>query len=394
MFSNVFLVYAWSIAGLWLVAFVWTIYCVKKQKPLGLDKNPGSRRGAPFVSIIVPARNEADRVLEKSIRSMLAQTYKNYELIVLNDRSTDNTKEILENLKFCLPQSVFRIIDGVEPTKDWLGKPHALEQAFRAAKGDWILATDADIIFAPEALQTVARYAEENRFDALTLIPKQIFGSFWEKFFMPVFGWFCIIAMPPHRVNNPNRRESMGVGNFFMFRRACLEKIGGFASVRHEIAEDLRLAEILKKQKFNLRIDYAPALITTRMYTSFREIWEGFTKNLFSGMKFSVTKTVLGTLSIFLFGVLPAFFALIFLAFDNFSFFAPFFLAYLLQASIFVFLHREWQGNALYALLAPCGLLMFLLILLNSTIKILSGKGVTWKSRPIYKQSGVRPTPD
>ncbi|MET0753212.1 MAG: glycosyltransferase family 2 protein, partial [Pyrinomonadaceae bacterium] len=345
----------------------------------------------PFVSILVPARDEAHRVLEKSISSIFNQTYNNYELIILNDRSTDNTGEILQNLQSEIQNSKFKIIDGVEPDKTWLGKPHALHQAFQKSKGEWILTTDADIIFAPETLQTAVNYAEKNNFDALTLIPKQIFGSFWERFFMPVFGWFCLLAMPTHRVNDANRKESMGVGNFFLFRRASLEKINGFESVKAEVAEDLKLAEILKNQKFNLRIDYAPELIETRMYSGFRDIWEGFTKNLFSGMKFSLPKTVFGSLSIFLFGVLPIFLAFIFLAFGQISFFAPLLIVYVLQVLIFMFLQREWQGNISYAFLAPFGLLMFLLILLNSTVKVLSGKGVTWKNRPIYEQGGVEP---
>ncbi len=97
-FQNFLIVFAWSIAILWLIGFIWTIYCLKKQKTLEIksDKIPANQT---FVSILVPARNEAHRILEKSISSMLDQTYKNYELIVLNDRSTDNTREILEKLK-------------------------------------------------------------------------------------------------------------------------------------------------------------------------------------------------------------------------------------------------------------------------------------------------------
>lgn len=386
--SENFLVFlAWSIVALWFSALVWTIYCLKKQKPLNrvetveLEKNP-------FVSILVPARNEADRVLEKSIQSMLDQIYKNYELIVLDDRSIDDTKKILE--RFEIRDSRFEIVDGVEPDKTWLGKPHALHQAFQKAKGEWILTTDADIIFAPETLQTVVAYAEKNDFDALTLIPKQIFGSFWETLFMPVFAWFCVLAMPLHRVNNAKRKESMGVGNFFMFRRDVLENIGGFSTVKREVAEDLRLAEIIKRKGYKLRIDYAPDLLETRMYSGFREIWEGFTKNLFSGMKFSLIKTLLGAISISLFGVLPIFLAFTALFFGNFIFFTPLVLIYILQILVFAFVQREWQGNALYALLAPFGLALFTAILINSTVKVLSGKGVTWKGRSIYEEGGVR----
>jgi len=386
--ENFLIALAWSNAALWFSALVWTIYCFSIQKPLALDKADKLEK-EPLISILVPARNEANRVLEKSIASMLNQNYKNYELIVLNDRSTDNTKEILEKLQ--TPNSKFQIIDGAEPAKNWLGKPHALQQAFQKAKGEWILTTDADIVFALETLQMVVKYAEKNDFDALTLIPKQILGSFWEMLFMPVFSWFCVFAMPLHRVNNAKRKESMGVGNFFMFRRKVLENIGGFEMVKAEVAEDLRLAEIIKQKGYKLRIDYAPDLIETRMYSGFREIWEGFTKNLFSGMKFSLLKTFFGANSILLFGVLPVFLVFIALYLGNWFLFAPLFFVYILQIAVFAFVQRQWQGNEFYALLAPFGLALFVAILINSTIKVLSGKGVTWKGRSIYEEGGVRP---
>ncbi len=389
--TNLFTVFAWLTLALWLAALLWTFYCLKKQKPLKLYKaeNIDKHQIDTSVSILVPARNEGHRILDKSIESMINQTYGNYEIIVLNDRSSDETKEILE--KFKVRDSRFQIIDGVDPPKKWLGKPHALHQALQKASGEWIIITDADIIFAPETLQTAVKYAEENNFDALTLAPKLILVSFWETLFMPVFGWFCVLAMPFHRVNNPNRAESMGVGNFFMFRRAVLDKIGGFESVKSQVAEDLKLAENLKKQQFKLRIDYAPELIETRMYSGFWEIWEGFTKNLFSGMKFSLAKTTFGVISVFLFGVAPVLLMFAALFFGQLALFVPLFSVYIVQTLIFAFIHREWQGNSLYALLAPFGLLIFLAILINSTVRVLSGKGVTWKGRVIYEQGGVPP---
>lgn len=386
-FQNFLIIFFYSIAILWFAGFIRTIYCLQKQKSLEVNKSE-NQANQMLISILVPARNEAHRVLEKSISSMLDQTYQNYELIVLNDRSTDDTQKILKKLK--AQNSKLKIIEGKEPEKDWLGKPHALKQAFENSNGEWILTADADIIFAPETLETVVDYAEKNNFDALTLIPKQIFGSFWEKLFMPVFGWFCLLAMPLHRVNDPNRKESMGVGNFFIFRREVLEKIGGFESVKSEVAEDLKLAEIIKNKKFKLRIDYAE-FIETRMYSGFREIWEGFTKNLFSGMKFSVAKTIFGSLSVLVFGALPPIFAFVFLLSKNFDLFLPLFITYIFQVLVFIYINLKWRGNIFYAFLAPLGLALFLAILANSTVRVLSGKGVTWKGRAIYEKGGIRP---
>ncbi len=394
IFLNILTVFGWLTLALWSAALLWTFYCLKKQKPLKPVKGENADKANKpqpdtFVSILVPARNEAFRVLDKSIASIIDQTYDNFEVIVSNDRSTDATKKILEEYKS--QSSKIKIIDGAELPKGWLGKPYALQQALQRANGEWIITTDADIIFAPETLLTAVRYAEENNFDALTLAPKLILHSFWEILFMPVFGWFCILAMPFHRVNNPDRAESMGVGNFFMFRRKVLNKIGGFESVKSQVAEDLKLAEIVKKQQFKLRIDYAPELIETRMYTGFWEIWEGFTKNLFSGMKFSLPKTIFGIISIFLFGVIPFLLILVALVFGQLMLFLPLFFVYIIQTLIFAFLHLEWRGNLLYALLTPFGLFIFLSILVNSTVKVLSGRGVTWKGRVIYGEGGVPP---
>lgn len=387
---NILIFFSWAIVFLWLAGFVWTFYCLFKQPTLELNKNFGKEK-EPFVSILVPARNEANRVLEKSLSSILDQAYKNFELIVLNDRSTDETSEILEEIKIRNSQSAIRIIKGVEPPENWLGKPHALQQAYKKAKGEWILATDADIIFSPDALQMVVEYAEANDFASLTLIPKVIFGSFWESFFLPVFGWFCTLTMPLHRVNNPNCKEAVGIGNFFMFRREILEEIGGFESVKSDVSEDLRLAEIIKGKGFKLRIEYAPDLIETRMYESLAQIWSGFTKNLFAGMHFSIIRTIFGIGSIFLFGVLPIFIGLIALIFGQTPILLPLFIVYLFQVLTIALIYRKWEGSVFYALLAPFGLLLFGAILVNSTVKVLSGKGVSWKGRTIYGQSGIRP---
>jgi chlorobactene glucosyltransferase len=388
--TNFFELFAWSIVALWLAALFWTWFCLEKQKPLDLC---GQRKAAinPLISIIVPARNEAHRVLEKSISSMLAQTYENFEIIVLNDRSTDETGAILAEIKLRNSHSAFQIINGIDPPAGWLGKPHALEQALKSASGEWILTADADVLFAPETLSTVVDYVEINNFDALTLAPKLIFGSFWETLFMPVFAWFCLLAMPLHRVNDAGRKETIGVGSFFMFRRTVLEKIGGFETVRAEVAEDLKLAEILKQKGFKLRVDFAPELIETRMYAGFWEIWSGFTKNLFSGMKFSVVKTIFSLFAILVCGVLPLFFAVLSLIFGEIGLYVPLFTAYLLQVVVFIFIQKKWRGNALYAFLTPLGLLIFAAILANSTVKVLSGKGVVWKGRAIYERGGIEP---
>jgi chlorobactene glucosyltransferase len=387
--SDYWLISAWIIFAIWLIGLIWTVYCLRKRPLLDIFEKKVPMVAEVFVSIIVPVRNEAHRVLEKSLSSILNQSYKNYELVVLNDCSTDETEEILRKLQAF--NAKLKVINGRQTPDGWLGKPYALQQAFQHSQGKWILTTDADIIFSPEALQTALNYAEENKLDALTLMPKQICASFWEKLFMPVFFWFCLLIKPLHRANHPRLKTSFGSGNFFMLRRKVLEKTGGFSTIKNEITEDLKLAEIIKERGFRLRAEYAPNLIRTRMYMGFSEIWEGFTKNLFPALKFSLPKTIIASFWIFVLGVLPFFLLLTTLFYENLLFFIPLFSAYLLQVFVFFLIQREMSQNFFYAFLVPLGLLMFLAILMNSALRVRGGKGVTWKGRTIYKEGGVLP---
>ena len=378
-----------AVAALWAGGIIWAVYANSRQPRL--HPVTGTERPSTTVSIIVPARNEAGRILEKSVGSMADQDYPALEVIAVNDRSTDGTGEILRRLSMSAPAGRLRVIDGCEPRPGWLGKPNALQQGFEVSEGDWILTTDADIVFEPFAVRSAVALGEEGSYDAVTLVPRLDLESFWERVFMPVFGWFCLLAMPLHRVNDPARSEALGVGNFFMVKRSVLEKIGGFEMIKSDVAEDLRLAEVLKKSGFRLRIETAPDLLRTRMYSGLSEIWLGFTKNLFSALKFSILKGVGSFFAIIAFGVLPVVLGATLLMLGETVPGALFMAAYLLQTTTFIIIQRAIEQNPFYAPLMPLGFLVYAFILLNSMVKILSGKGVTWKGRPIYEEGGIVP---
>lgn len=388
---------AWATVGLWLVGAIPTLRGLLRQKPLaavGDARLTGD--DAPLVSILVPARNEAGRVLEVAVRSMLRQDYGRFEVVAVNDRSTDATGAMLHSI--ARDDERLRVVEGVEPPAGWLGKPHAMQQAFAAARGEWVLATDADVIYEPHALRTALAHALDGRYDAVTLLPHVECRSFWERIFMPVFGWFMLIAMPVERVNNPARREALGVGGFFLMRAATLERVGGYGAVRGEVAEDLRLAETFKRAGARLRIEYGMDLLRTRMQTNLREIWEGFTKNLFAGAKFSLLQATAGAVSVILFAVAPLLVALscaVLLAAGVegrwLQLLIPSLAVWVVQVSIFAAVNRAWGIPVAYALSVPLGHALFVAILLNSAVRIATGRGVTWKGRKLYERAGVRP---
>ena len=398
---------AWVGVLLWLVGAALTLRGVVRQKPLepARPDGPLTLPQAPLVSVLVPARNEEGRVLSNCIRSILAQDYGRFEVVAVNDRSTDATGAILNAI--AKADRKLQVIEGEELPAGWLGKPFALQQALDNAQGEWVLATDADMIFSERAVRTAIELALANNHDAVTLIPHIECFSFWERVFMPTFGWFIVIGVPTERVNDPRRQEAMGVGGFFLIRRSALLRVGGYHAVRAEVAEDLRMAELLKSAGARLRIEYAPDLTSTRMQTNFREIWEGFTKNLFAGVKFNLLQAIAAGILITLAAIVPLIIAALCAVAlltgaegDWLQLFIPTLLIWLVQIFIFAVVNRNWKVPVRYAFTVPLGHALFVAILVNSAIRIATGSGVTWKGRKLYERAGgVRPprvnqTPD
>jgi len=389
----------WAIALVWLVMAVLTLRGLTRQKPLSPAPAVGHlmTRDAPLLSVLVPARNEEGRVLSACIRSILSQDYGRFEVVAVNDRSTDATGAILNAI--AKADERLRVIDGGELPAGWLGKPYALQQALEHARGEWILATDADMIFSEQAVRTAVELASAENYDAVTLVPRIECLSFWERIFMPTFGWFIVMSIPIERINDPSRREAIGVGGFFLIRRDWLRKVGEYAAVRGEVAEDLRMAELLKESGARLRIEYAPDLMRTRMQTNLREIWEGFTKNLFAGVKFNLLQAITASIFIIIGAITPLFVAIVCAAAlltgaegEWLRLLVPAFLAWLIQVFIAAVANHYGDIPVRYAFTVPLGYALFAAILINSTIKIATGSGVTWKGRKLYERRGsVRP---
>src|SRR5512133_3486700 len=162
--------FVWFIILVWLITIILTFYGFSREnKLIPTDHLHMAASDAPLVSVLVPARNEEDRVLSECVHSILAQDYESFEVIAVNDRSTDATGAILKSLERASQR--LRVIEGAEPPAGWLGKPYAMQQALNHARGEWILATDADMIFHKALLRTAVVRALAAKGDALTLIP-------------------------------------------------------------------------------------------------------------------------------------------------------------------------------------------------------------------------------
>lgn len=257
----------------------------------------------PFVSVLIPARNEED-IIEQCIRSICNQSYSQYEVIVLNDHSTDKTGEILHRLSLEFPQ--LSIIDGGVLPSHWIGKPHACHQLAMKAKGEYVLFTDADTFHDSSSIESLMKFAVTNNIDMLSAVPKQELKLFWEHVAVPFIHTLYLTYLPHDLIlKNPNPQFAAANGQALLFKRESYQLIGGHTSVANSIAEDIDLA--IRIKSFGMRLCHASAseIISCRMYRSSRDVFTGFSKNAFATMHFDMHKLLFFVSHLFITYVFP-----------------------------------------------------------------------------------------
>ena len=233
----------------------------------------------PFVSIIIPARNE-ELNIKRCVSSFLGQSYPadRYEIIVVDDNSTDNTASIVQRMMTDHPQ--LKLISAEALPEGWTGKNHACWTGAGQAGGEWYCFVDADVASDPRLLETAMSFSESNRLGLLSINPFQELVSVSERCLLP--GIFFAIAgtMNFKNINDPNSPDAIANGQFMLFRRSAYESVGGHRAVRNVLMEDIELAIIVKRSGVPFCWVFGENLIRTRMYRSFVTIWEGFSKNI------------------------------------------------------------------------------------------------------------------
>jgi chlorobactene glucosyltransferase len=341
----------------------------------------------PLISVCIPARNEANNI-RLCVEAILAQTWPRLELIVVNDRSEDETPAILHELS---ADSRLRVIQGSELPDGWAGKPHALVQAASAAHGDWLCFVDADTFLAPGALAGCYAKASATGADMFTMLTRQITGTFWEKVVMPLVMTALSVGFPPREVNDPRRRIAVANGQFIMIKRTVYDALGGHERVKDKIVEDKALAELVKWSGQRLVLADGRHVARTRMYTSFPQMWEGWTKNIYLGLREQPSLIFIGAfgglllvLSALFLPIWPMLGLLWYLYGGGWPAVAVIAMALLLWTSLLY--ARAAVAHAMgiarwYAFTLPLGAGIFATMMIVSAWKVVSGHGVTWRGR-------------
>ena len=355
---------------------------------------PGNSGEWPFVSIIVPARNE-ERNLPRLLPTLLAQRYPHFEVVIVDDQSTDATPRILAEWAGRDPR--LRVVTGHPLPRDsgWKGKPHAMHQGAQVARGAYLLFTDADTRHSPLSLSSSIAYSLAHDVDLLTIAPHFELVSIAEKLIMPVAYEGISVLYPAAGVNNPKSPVAIANGQYILIKRTVYHSAGGIERVKDCIAEDLEFGKAIKRDGYRLRVADGRHLMSVRMYNSLSEVWEGWGKNVvlsFRGNPIQGFLAMLGTVNISLTPALLVRWA--WLAWrtaresgkkaDQLSALWITLLAAWNTAMPLAFrarMDRLLGISPLWTLTQPIGGALLGLIMLTSLYRLLTGKGVTWKGR-------------
>jgi chlorobactene glucosyltransferase len=347
----------------------------------------------PFVSVIVPARNEEQKI-ERCLRSLAKQDYPSFEIIAIDDLSTDRTGEIIHDLagKF----SVVKAVSGTVNPEGWVGKCNAVVQAAGHASGQWFVFTDADTCHDSLSLRKAVSFAIENQVDFVSFMPLQELGSFWERTIMPPLLSSFLLGDCLHMVNWPSAERAYAYGQYILTRASSYHAVGGHQSVRDAIVEDFALARAFKSSGRPIMIADGRSMYKVRMYLSLETLWHGWVKNLYSFLE--CNPLFLVTLLIALNCVLIAPFVELGVALASAAQLSNFSLILLSLAvvqlgELFIasrLTSRHIEGAKWYHfILLPLSGIMISALYTTSAFKVMSGSKINWKGRS-YRVTSAR----
>jgi len=384
---------AWSLLGLLLGRAARQIAVLRSAIgldgcPAGAGSTPEVPRPLPSLSVVVTARDEAEEI-GTTVRRLLAQRYPALEVIVVDDRSTDGTGEILDRLSAEASGSRLAAIHNRVLPRGWLGKCHACHLGAARARGDWILFLDGDVeLVADDLLARVVHLATTRHLDHLAVIPDQRPVSALQQALLSVFAQMYLLAARVYEMDRDRRRGGAGIGAFNLVRRSSYDRIGGHSLLKMDPTDDYTLGRLLKESGARQRLFDGVGLVRCRWHKGALNVARGLEKNLFAGIDYSVTELVGFTLAsiALVFGPLGAGIAAAALAPPTggavpvAAAWLPFLLQAVVIGSGFHRQSRRYGGSAsLLSILYPVAVLVLLGAAWNSALKTIARGGIRWR---------------
>jgi chlorobactene glucosyltransferase len=336
--------------------------------------------GGTFVSVLIPARNEEENI-ERCVNSLRNQIYRDYEILVLNDNSTDRTGEILDRI--AVEDSRVRVFKGSPLPEDWYGKPFALHQLSKEAKGEILIFTDADTVHSPASISWAVSNLQGLKADMLSGYIGQTFKTFGEIITVPLM-YFLTGFFIPLFLNRLSRLTffSAAIGQFIAIRRDVFMAIGGCAAFKKKTSEDIYMARYVKKMGYNTRFLNIAEYVKCRMYKGYRNAVEGIGKNIFDFLGKSTPLIFLIAIAIFFFLFFP--FPLLIGGIVTGSPWTMYVASInILYTLSWLFMFLGQRLNWWYGFLWPLLYLNLLYMAFWSWFRTITGKGFLWKDRVV-----------
>ena len=353
----------------------------------------------PRVSILVPARNEEEN-LPRLIPSLLAQDYPDFEVVVLDDDSTDRTVDVLA--ESARRDSRLRVVPGLPRPAGWLGKNWACHQLSQSTTSDWILFTDADTVHRPGALRAAMDAALHHQLDFLSALLNQEVRTWSERLVVPFYSIYHVFCTVPFALGRRLRRPRLCAANgqFMLFRRQAYERIGGYAGIRSAVLDDQALATRVVAHELRWRFGDASRFVSCRMYRNWESVVEGFTKSVFTAFNYRLEPFLLTCV-----GLLLIFFGPLFVAILAASGITPALArlplavaSILITICLWLAVNRRFRIPLYLVLAYPATVGLALFIAVRSAMVLPTGRA-TWKGRAIEATGAsgspamVRPLP-
>ena len=339
------------------------------------NRKPATPAGDPRVTVIVPACNEEDTIAE-TLRRLLVLDYANYEVIAVNDRSTDRTGEIMTGIAATpAAQGILRVIHIEQLPEGWLGKTHAMWSAGQQATGEWVLFTDADVLFKPDAVRRAIAYSESEQADHVVLFPQMIMKRPGEKMMIAFFQTLFVFGHRPWKVADPRTKDHIGVGAFNLVRRTAYEAVGTYKTLRMEVLDDMKLGKVLKNAGFRQRNVFGEDLISIHWAKGAMGVVRNLTKNFFAVLSFQWPRTIASAVALAFLNLGP--FVGVWLAHGWAR--LPYGIALFGIFAIYCGMGMKSKIPPWYFFLHPVSTCLFVYTILRSMAVTLWNGGVTWR---------------